>query len=257
MDDLETIFSLNNWPGHLSYVLIAISYWLTDILWLRLAAVVGLSLEMLYFQLSGGDLRAGMAWDVIFICINLYQIYRLVKDRLSLRIPEPDRELLRSALTGLDDAQIARLLKAGDLREINKGTLLAEEDQPLGRLFFICAGRVSVKIAGRTVSHLEQGNFVGEVAFLTEKPATATVIAENTVRALVFEAGELNQFFRDEAEVAGLIYQLLGRELAFKMKVSNRLLSREKIRNRGRKQAAGERRRSPGHAFVSTEGSGL
>jgi hypothetical protein len=62
------------------------------------------------------------------------------------------------------------------------------------------------------------------------------VIAENTVRALVFEAGKLNQFFRDEAEVAGLIYQLLGRELAY-MKVSNRLLSREKIRNRGRKQA--------------------
>jgi len=30
MDDLGTIFSLNNWPGHLSYVLIAISYLLTD-----------------------------------------------------------------------------------------------------------------------------------------------------------------------------------------------------------------------------------
>ena len=25
MDDLETMFSLNNWPGHLSYVLIAVS----------------------------------------------------------------------------------------------------------------------------------------------------------------------------------------------------------------------------------------
>ena len=70
---------------------------------------------------------------------------------------------------------------------------------------------------------MEKGNFVGEVAFLTEKPATATVIAEGAVRALVFETGKLNQFFRNEAEVAGLIYQLLGRELAHKMKVSNRL----------------------------------
>src|SRR6185503_16319868 len=49
MDDVATIFSLNNWPGHLSYVLIAISYWLTDIFWLRVTAVVGLSLEILYF----------------------------------------------------------------------------------------------------------------------------------------------------------------------------------------------------------------
>jgi hypothetical protein len=41
------------------------------------------------------------------------------------------------------------------------------------------------------------------------------------VRALVFDRAELNQFFRNEAEVAGLIYQLLGRELAQKIKVSN------------------------------------
>jgi CRP-like cAMP-binding protein len=80
-------------------------------------------------------------------------------------------------------------------------------------------------IAGREVAQLEKGNFVGEVAFLTEKPATATVIAEDNVRALVFERTRLSQFFRDETEVAGLIYQLLGRELANKIKVSNALLS--------------------------------
>jgi CRP-like cAMP-binding protein len=94
MDDLGTIFSLNNWPGHLSYVLIAVSYWLTDMFWLR-----------------------------------------------------------------------------------------------------------------------------------AERPATATVIAEGDARALVFERAKLSQFFRNEAEVAGLIYQLLGRELAHKIKVSNTLLS--------------------------------
>jgi len=236
MDDLGTIFSLNNWPGHLSYVLIAVSYWLTNMFWLRLVAVVGLSLEILYFWLSGGDLRTGIGWDLIFISINLYQIYRLVNDRLSLRLPEPDRELLRSVFAGLDDAQIARLLIAGELCEITEGTTLAEENQPLRKLFFICAGRVRVTIAGREISHLERGNFVGEVAFLTEKPATATVIAEGAVRALVFETGKLNQFFRHEAEVAGLIYQLLGRELAHKIKVSNKLLSTAKGQNRSRKR---------------------
>ena len=225
MDDLGTIFSLNNWPGHLSYVLIAISYWLTDMFWLRLVAVLGLSLEILYFWLSGGDLRTGIGWDLIFILINLYQIYRLVKDRLSLRLPEPDRELLRSVFTGLDDAQIARLLIAGEFCDIAEGTTLAEENQALDRLFFICSNRVRVTIAGREVSHLERGNFVGEVAFLTDRPATATVIAEGPVRALAFERGKLSQLFYNEAEVAGLIYQLLGRELAHKIKISNTLLS--------------------------------
>ena len=75
MVGIEAIVSSNHWPGHLSYVLISISYWLTNMFWLRAFAVVGLSLEILYFWLSGGDLRAGIGWDLVFITINLYQLY--------------------------------------------------------------------------------------------------------------------------------------------------------------------------------------
>jgi CRP-like cAMP-binding protein len=229
MDDLSTLFSLNNWPGHLSYILIAISYWLTDIFWLRVVAVVGLSFEILYFLLSGGDLRTGIGWDLVFILINLYQLYRLAHDRLSLRLPEKERALLRKALVGLDDGQIARLLGAGALCDFEPGTRLAEENQPLEKLYFLCAGRVGVTIAGRAVSQLEQGNFVGEVAFLTERPATATVIAETELRALAFDRNKLKKFFQNETEVAGLIYQLIGRELAHKIKVSNTLIASEPV----------------------------
>jgi hypothetical protein len=49
------------------------------------------------------------------------------------------------------------------------------------------------------------------------------------VRALAFETGKLHQFFRHEADVAGLIYQLLGRELANKIKISNTLISSASI----------------------------
>src|SRR4030042_2232983 len=129
MDDLGTIFSLNNWPGHLSYVLIAISYWLTDMFWLRAVSVIGLSLEILYFWQSGGDLRAGIGWDLIFIAINLYQLYRLMKNRLSLRLPEAERDLLRSAFPGPGDSQIARLLVAGEVVDLAGGTLVGGGEQ--------------------------------------------------------------------------------------------------------------------------------
>src|SRR5262245_51110811 len=145
-------------------------------------------------------------WDLVFILINLYQLYRLVLDRLSFRLPVKERALLRKALVGLDDAQITRLLGAGALSDLEPGSRLAEENQPLEKLYFLCAGRVSVTIAGRAVSQLKQGNFVGEVAFLTERPATATVIAETEVRALAFDRNTLKKFFQNETEVAGLIY---------------------------------------------------
>ena len=147
--------------------------------------------------------------------------YDVPRPKLSLRLPEAERELLRSIFTGLDDVQIARLLVAGQFNDIAKGTTLTEENKPLDTLFFICEGHAKVTVAGSEIAHLEKGNFVGEIAFLTENPATATVVAEDSVRALVFDRGELNQFFRNEAEVAGLIYQLLGRELAQKLRARN------------------------------------
>ena len=93
------------------------------------AVGLDVNFKLLYFWLSGGDLRTGIGWDLIFITINLYQIYRLVKDRLSLRLPEADRELLRSVFTGLDDVQIARLLVAGEFCDLADGMALAEENQ--------------------------------------------------------------------------------------------------------------------------------
>jgi hypothetical protein len=178
-----------------------------------MAILSGVTSSVLIGTLAG--LFSGILMAILLLA------YDMPRPKSSLHLPEAERELLRGVFTGLDDAQIARLLVAGRFNDIAKGTTLTEENKPLERLFFICAGHVNVTVAGREVAHLEKGNFVGEIAFLTEKPATATVVAEDSVRALVFERAELNQFFRNEAEVAGLIYQLLGRELANKLKASN------------------------------------
>ena len=179
----------------------------------QVATQSGLTSSVLIGTLAG--LFSGILMAILLLA------YDIPRPKLSLRLPEAECELLRSVFTGLDDVQIARLLVAGRFNDIAKGTTLAEENKPLETLFFICAGHVKVTVAGRKVAHLEKGNFVGEIAFLTEKPATATVVAEDSVRALVFDRAELNQFFRNEAEVAGLIYQLLGRDLAEKLKVRN------------------------------------
>ena len=98
--------------------------------------------------------------------------YEIPWPKLSLRLPEADCELPRSVFTGRDDEQIARLLVAGRFNDIAKGTTLAEENKPLETLFFIRAGHVKVTVAGRKAADMEKGNFVGEIAFLTEKPAT-------------------------------------------------------------------------------------
>ena len=45
MGDAGIPFTWADVPGHLSYLIIAISYWLANIYWLRVTAVIGLALE--------------------------------------------------------------------------------------------------------------------------------------------------------------------------------------------------------------------
>lgn len=215
------IFSLTDLTGTLSYTLIALSYLMTRIFWLRVAAVIGLFLEIAYFRMSNGDLKVGIGWDAIFIVINLFQIFLLVRERASLTLPEKDAPMLRQSFAGLDDAQIARLLKAADWRDAQPGEILTKQDHAVDSLFFLCSGRASVEVNGSFETYLEKGSFVGEIAYLTGNLATATVVIDEPSRVLAFSKLRMAKVTDRDSRIAGIIYELLGRDLAQKMRRSN------------------------------------
>ena len=226
---MTELFTLNDLAGTLSYAVIAFSYFMTNIFWLRVAAMIGLFLEIAYFRLTGGDLKAGIGWDLIFIAINLYQLFWLIRERVSLRLPEKDAPLLREALSGLDDSQIAKLLTAADWKEAQPGEMLTRQDAAVDALYFLCSGRASVEVDGSFMTYLEKGSFVGEIAYLTNNLATATVVIDEPSRILAFSKLRMATVTVADKEISGIIYELLGRDLAMKMRRSNtrRVLSPE------------------------------
>ena len=207
--------------GHVAYAFLATSYILTNIFWLRVIAVFSMFLEIVYFALSGGDLSIGIGWTVLFILINAYQLYVLLRDRWSLRLPEKEGPLLREALHGLDDSQISRLLKATEWIDCQVGDVLTTQDAPVDALYFMCSGRATVEVENAVIAHLEKGAFVGEIAYLTGNAATATVTIEEPSRLLKFSKMRMAKVTGADDQINGIIYQLLGRDLALKMHRSN------------------------------------
>jgi len=118
-------------PGHVSYVLIAISYWMTNVFWLRVIAVVGLVFEILYFRMSGGAMHTGIGWDIIFIIINLYQIIRLIADQHRLRYMKELHLLSQGAFASLTREQLAQLVKVGSWRTLEPGAQVTCEGEPV------------------------------------------------------------------------------------------------------------------------------
>ncbi len=211
----------NELLGHFAYLMLAMSYILTNIFWLRVTAVISMFFEIGYFYYSGGDLMTGIAWTLLFIAINAYHLTRLIKDRMSLRLPEKDAPLLREALSGLDDAQINRLLKAAVWKDFAPGEKLTKQDAPVDALYFLLSGRANVEINNEQVAFLEKGSFIGEIAYLTGNPATATVVIEEQSRALAFSRMRMAKVTAGDDQINSIIYQLLGRDLAMKMRRTN------------------------------------
>ena len=216
-------FVLTDLPGHVSYTLIALSYWLTDIYWLRVTAVIGLFFEILYFRFSGGNMSAGIGWDVVFILINLYQIYRLVAERRMLSRVQDLHLLKQGVFAGLEDGQLARLIPVGRWKNYEAGAVLTREGERVLELVLICEGEAEVELQGQSVARIAGGSFVGEMAFATGHAASATVTAARPVRAFVFGMDELREAVVSDESVASALHTVVGRDLAAKLRSGNRL----------------------------------
>ena len=207
-------------PGHVSYVLIALSYWMTNVFWLRVIAVIGLIFEILYFRMSSGDMHTGIGWDAIFIVINLYQIFRLVFDEGRLRYMKELHLLSQGAFASLTREQLAQLVKVGSWRTLEPGTQVTREGEPVKELLLICDGQMVVESQGRTVTHLHGGSLVGELALLSGSTASATVTAERITRAFILEMEKLRKLVRVDELVASAVDRVVGHDLAAKLRAS-------------------------------------
>jgi hypothetical protein len=212
-------------PGHASYILIAISYYLTNMLWLRISAVCGLLLEIVYFQMSGGNMATGIGWGMIFILINVYQIYWLERERRKLNQVEDAHLLRKGVFAGITDLQLARLVTVGKWHDFSPGEVLTRKDEPVTHLVLLCTGKANVDVDGHIVAHLHDGAFVGEMAFVTGNPASATVTVDAPTRAFVFDIPALRKLATNDELVAGAIHRVIGRDMAGKIQVRNDVTS--------------------------------
>jgi CRP-like cAMP-binding protein len=218
---MENYLTPTDLTAHLSYLVIAISYFLTNIFWLRVAAIVGLALEIVYFTATGTSWRTGIPWDIAFILINLFELALLLREKARARLPNEDAPMLRRAFEGLDDTQIAKLLRAADWRDFAVADIVTRQDAPVDALYFILSGRARVEVDGHAVAHLESGAFIGEIAYLTGNAATARVTIEEPARLLAFSRMRMAKVTAGDKQISGILYQVLGRDLAQKMRQAN------------------------------------
>jgi hypothetical protein len=126
-----------------------------------------------------------------------------------------------SLLSGLTDADIDWLLQVGKERAVAAGaTIIAEGSTPT-ELYFVLGGMAELRIAalGETrVATLGPGELLGEISWLEERSASATVLALETVRVLAVARDVLARRGDDDPAFAARLYRAFARVIARRLR---------------------------------------
>jgi CRP-like cAMP-binding protein len=98
--------------------------------------------------------------------------------------------------------QIASIADEIDLPE---GKELTREGKPGREFFVLIEGDADVRKGNRRINRLGPGDFFGEIALVTNRPRTATVLAKSPVRALVVTARDFKQLLERQPDIHGKI----------------------------------------------------
>ena len=220
--------------GHVSFVLLGVSYLTSDLLTLRALAVGGLSAAVVFQYFRDVPLWLPIRWNALFVAINLFWVAKLYYDETAARrwSSEEERALYAKHFAHMPMHEFKTLMRHGEWREVERGFEFTREGRANTHVHVLAEGSADVFVGGRAVNKMRAGSFVGEMSFMRSlagsnakkkhmKPrlASATVIAAEPARIFCWEDSALRRLMRDNEQIKA------GTQAAFGVGLAEKLLT--------------------------------
>jgi hypothetical protein len=203
---------------HVASVLTLAAYLVRDILWLRVLTVVACVAGIIFnYYVPATPLWPVIYWNLIFIAVNVVQIVIIVKERTSVHFSKEERELYETVFKNFAPFEFMKLLRLGKWLDAREGELLTTEAKPLDNVMLIYNGLASVEIGGQEIGQMKGGDLIGEVSYITEGNATATVRTLQPTRYLSWSKKDLRRLFSRNPNLRSAMESVFNRELSEKL----------------------------------------
>ena len=110
--------------------------------------------------------------------------------------------------------QLLEIAQLADEIDLPPGRVLTKEGTRGREFFVILEGRAEVERGGRVIATVCNGDFLGEVALVTDHPRTATVTTTTPARVLVLSTREFRQLLRTSPDIQGKVLQAVADRVA-------------------------------------------
>ena len=114
---------------------------------------------------------------------------------------------------GCSKAELQKIAALADELDLGDGATLIREGERGREFIVIVDGTVRVTRGGKSVRDLGAGDFIGEIALVSDVPRTATVTATSPVRLLVVTDRAFRGLIEQMPSIATKVLQSLGQRL--------------------------------------------
>ncbi|HEY1958293.1 MAG TPA: cyclic nucleotide-binding domain-containing protein [Polyangiaceae bacterium] len=202
---------------HVANVIYLGSYLVKDILWLRALTILGGLTIVAYYVFMPSPVWAAIAWNVLFLAINAWQIRVLLAERRPVVLDPDSLELYKLAFRSLKPREFVKVVKLARWTQVASGERIVAKGEDLDRIMVVVSGRVRVEPAAGAGIELRPGCFVGEMSFMTGERPNADVVAIEPTRLVTWPQKDLRALLESAVELRAAVQGVLGADLIAKL----------------------------------------
>ncbi len=214
--------------GHFTYFLLIVSMLQRRMVMLRLLAVAAGMAKIIYRSVFLFD-PVSVLWETIFVLVNVIQLLLIWYYERHHRFADDHKHFADNMPDAVDRRAIKRLLDQAEVKQFEPGAALTVEGEPVKQLVYLADGIAKIEHAGRLVAICGPGDYIGELSFLSGKPATATATVVKPTRALIFDQAKLAASVAADPQLRRTLESALNKNLAGKLTRANDPTSGEAV----------------------------
>ena len=200
---------------HLSYLLLVAASMVRAIMILRILAILS-GITAVVYDWNIGEPEM-VAWEAAFALVNCVQVAILLYERRSARLTPEEETLRRRMFSQLSVVHFHRLMHTGTWISTPEGKLLTVQGAPVARIVLLTDGVTSIDVDGKTVAYCRQGDFIGEMAFLSGNAASASVATIAPSRYLMWRFEDLRELLGKFPDIKTALESVFNQNLIEKI----------------------------------------
>ena len=119
--------------------------------------------------------------------------------------------------------KLEKLVPLSDIKQLDRKTVVIKEGEPNDKIYILLRGSVGVYIEGEFIIELKrQGDIFGEMSIISNKSASATVIAETSIMIFSIQAKNIGTYTEfDTSDVQNTLYRIFAMILTDKLTLTS------------------------------------